>query len=327
MVRAIRYDRFGEPAEVLRLREVAAAEPGPGELLVRMAARSINPSDLLTIRGTYAQRTPLPSTPGWEGVGTVVAAGPGAPADLVGRRVLPLRGAGTWQDLVTAPAVWAVPVPPAIADDAAAQLYINPLAVWQMLMEELRLAPGDAVLVNAAGSACGRIAAQLARELDIRVLAMVRSDAYTDELLALGAAAVVNTAREPLGPAVARLTGGRGAAAALDAVGGAAGAALLDHLAPGGVLLAYGLLSGAMLRPDPAELTRRGLAFRDYWLRRWVERCTPEAWQAAFAAVMTRVADGRLALPVAAVHGLAEVAQAVRAAEASGRRGKILLAG
>ncbi|HYG90807.1 MAG TPA: zinc-dependent alcohol dehydrogenase family protein [Azospirillum sp.] len=327
MARAIRYDRFGEPTEVLRLHELPDAEPGPGEVLVRMTARSVNPSDLLTIRGTYAQHTPLPSTPGWEGVGTVVAAGPGASADLVGKRVLPLRGAGTWQELVTAPAAWAVPVPAGIADGMAAQLYINPVAVWLMLTEELRLAPGDVLLVNAAGSACGRIAAQLCRERGLRMVGIVRSDAYTDELRALGAAAVVNTAREPVGPVVARLTEGRGAAAALDAVGGAAGAALLDHLAPGGALLAYGLLSGALLRPDAAELARRGLTARDYWLRRWVERCTPEAWHTAFAAIMERVANGRLVLPVAAAYDLADVAQAVRAAEASGRSGKILLAG
>lgn len=327
MARAIGYDRFGEPAEVLRLHDVPPARPGAGEVLVRMAARCINPSDLLTIRGAYSRHTPLPSTPGWEGVGVVVETGPDVPAGLVGRRVLPLRGAGTWQELVAAPARWAVPIPDAVPDAAAAQLYINPVAVWLMLTEELRLAPGDVLLVNAAGSACGRIAAQLCRERGVRMLAIVRSDAYTDELLALGASAVVNTAREDLGPAVARLTDGRGATAALDAVGGPAGAALLDHLAPGGVLLAYGLLSGALLRPDAAELARRGLAARDYWLRRWVEACTPEAWRAAFAAVVDRVCDGRLVLPAAATFDLGAVAQAVRAAETSGRPGKILLVG
>ncbi|WP_448190469.1 zinc-dependent alcohol dehydrogenase family protein [Azospirillum sp. sgz301742] len=327
MARAIQYDRFGEPAEVLRLLDTPDAQPAAGELLVRMTARSINPSDLLTIRGTYAKHTPLPATPGWEGVGTVLAAGPGAPVELVGRRVLPLRGAGTWQALVTAPAEWAVPVPDAVPDTAAAQLYINPIAVWLMLTEELRLAPGSVLLVNAAGSACGRIAAQLCRELDVRMVGIVRSGVYTQELMALGATAVVDTTREPLGPVLARLGAAQGAAAGLDAIGGADGAALLDHLAPGGVLLSYGLLSGALLRPDPADLARRGVSVRDYWLRRWVDRCSAGEWRAAFGAVIDRVSDGRLALPVAATYDLADIAPAVRAAEASGRTGKVLLVG
>lgn len=327
MARAIRYDRFGEPAEVLHLLQTPDVDPAPGELLVRMTARSINPSDLLTIRGTYARHTPLPATPGWEGVGTVVAAGSGALAELVGRRVLPLRGAGTWQELVTAPAEWAMPVPTVVTDNAAAQLYINPIAVWLMLTDELRLAPGSVLLVNAAGSACGRIAAQLCRELGLRMVGIVRSGAYTDELLALGAVAVVDSTREPLGPVLARLGAAGGAAAGLDAIGGSDGAALLDHLAPGAVLLSYGLLSGALLRPDPADLARRKVSVRDYWLRRWVDRCTGEEWRAAFGAVIDRLADGRLALPVAATYDLADIAPAVRAAEASGRVGKVLLVG
>jgi NADPH:quinone reductase-like Zn-dependent oxidoreductase len=327
MARVLRFDRFGEPAEVLRLHEAPDAAPGVGELLVRMTARSINPSDLLTIRGTYARHTPLPSIPGWEGVGTVIAAGPGAPTELVGRRVLPLRGAGTWQELVTAPAEWAVPVPEAVPDAAAAQLYINPIAVWLMLTAELRLAPGSVVLVNAAGSACGRIAAQLCRELGLRMVGLVRSGAYTQELLALGATAVVDGTREPLAPVLTRLGVAHGAAAGLDAIGGADGAALLDHLAPGGVLLSYGLLSGALLRPDPADLARRGVSASDYWLRRWVERCSAAEWRAAFGAIIDRVADGRLALPVASTYDLADIAPAVRAAEASGRAGKVLLVG
>lgn len=327
MPRVLRHHRFGEPAAVLRLEDAPPPAPGPGELLVRLHVRPVNPSDLLTIRGTYTKHTPVPSVPGWEGVGTVLAAGPGTPTDLVGRRVLPLRGAGTWQELATAPAAWAVPVPDAVDDGAAAQLYINPVAVWLMLTEELRLPPGSVVLVNAAGSACGRIAAGLCRDFGLRMVAVVRNGIHTDDLLAQGAAAVVDTTREPLRPALERLGAGGGAAAALDAVGGAAGMLLLDHLAPGGTLLAYGLLSGALLRPDPAELARRGVRASDYWLRRWVEGCTPMAWRAAFDAVIARVADGRLALPVAATYDLADVAAAVRAAETPGRTGKVLLAG
>jgi NADPH:quinone reductase-like Zn-dependent oxidoreductase len=326
-MRAVVCEEFGEPAAVLRLRDAMVPAPGPGEVLVRAAARSINPSDLLTIRGAYARHTRLPLVPGFEAVGTVTAVGEGVPADMVGRRVLPLKGAGTWQEFVTAPAAWAVEVPDAVPDAVATQLYINPISVLRMLSVELSLRPGDVVVINAAGSACGRIAAQLAREMGLRLLAVTRSDAYTDELLALGAAAVVNGAREDVGAAVRRLTGGQGARAALDAIGGAAGEALVDLLEPGGTLVSYGLLSGALLPVDLPAARERGVAVRSFWLRPWTDTCTQEEWRAAFRAIIDRVVAGTLVLPVGGAYDLAEVPGAVRAAEASGRSGKIVLTG
>ncbi|WP_029010135.1 zinc-dependent alcohol dehydrogenase family protein [Azospirillum halopraeferens] len=325
-MRALICRRFGDPAEVVRPGDAPEPACGPGELLVRVTARAVNPSDLLTVSGTYAAATPLPFVPGFEGVGTVVAAGAGVDGALLGRRVLALRGGGTWQERVAVPAQWAVAVPDAIPDAAAAQLYINPLSVRRMLTEELRLPPGAVVVVNAAGSACGRLAAQTCREAGLRMLALCRSGAHTQDLLALGAAAVVDTSREDPAAALARLTGG-GAAAALDAVGGAPGAALVDLLAPGAVLLAYGLLSGSLLSPGPAAARARGVTVRRFWLKPWVDGCTPAQWRAAFAAVIDRVADGRLVLPAALPFDLADAAAAMRAAAAPGRRGKVVLVG
>ena len=301
-MRAIFCEEFGEPASVLALRDRPDPVCAAGELLVRVAARTVNPSDLLTVRGTYAGATRLPLVPGYEAVGRVVAVGAAVPTDWIGRRVLPLRGSGTWAELVAAPAEWAVPVPDAIPDAVATQCYINPLAIHRLLAIDVPLAPGDTVIVNAAGSACGRIAAQMARALGLRLVAAVRSDAYTDELRGLGAAAVVNTGRDDLAAVVAELTGGRGAAAALDAIGGAEGAALVDRIAPGGTLVSYGLLSGSLLSTGLPAAKARGVRMLSFWLKRWVDTCTPEEWHAAFAALMAQelqqyariVADARI---------------------------------
>ncbi|CAO3437499.1 zinc-dependent alcohol dehydrogenase family protein [Azospirillum doebereinerae] len=326
-MQAIFCEGFGEPAAALALRDRPDPACGPGELLVRAAARTVNPSDLLTVRGTYARATPLPFIPGFEAVGRVVAVGDGVSAGWIGRRVLPLRGTGTWAELVAAPAAWAVPVPDAIPDEAATQCYINPLTIHRLLTVELPLSPGDVVIVNAAGSACGRLAAQTARALGLRMVAAVRGDLHTDDLLSLGAAAVVNTARDDLAATVGALTDGRGAAAALDAIGGAEGAALVDLVAPGGTLVSYGLLSGALLPTDLPAAKARGVRALGFWLKRWVESCTAEDWHAAFAALMERVSSGALALPDARVFDLSDLAAALRAAEEPGRRGKVVLAG
>lgn len=367
-MRAILCERFGDPAEVLAVRDVPDPVCRPGELLVRVSARSVNPSDLLTVRGVYSRTTPLPFVPGFEAVGRVVAVGDGVSAEWLGRRVLPLRGGGTWAELVTCPAEWAVPVPDAIPDAVATQAYINPITVRRLLTVEippppprgrdgvgvvresvpsplptLTLPTADAagplplpgrerdtaplLLVNAAGSACGRIAAQEARRLGLRLLAVTRSDAYTDELLALGATVVVNTTHDDLAAAVRGLTGGRGADAALDAIGGETGATLADLIAPGGTLVSYGLLSGSLVPPDLPRAKERGVKVLPFWLKRWVDTCTPEDWHETFRDVLDDIAAGRLVLPVGPVHELADIAAAMRSAAASGRRGKVVLAG
>src|SRR5437868_4242939 len=97
-MKAIVFERFGDPAEVLQLRDVARPEPGRGEVRVRMVASPINPSDLLVVRGQYGLQPALPATPGFEGVGVIDAAGPGLLRLLrglkAGRRVAVLNGRG-----------------------------------------------------------------------------------------------------------------------------------------------------------------------------------------------------------------------------------------
>ncbi len=327
-MRAVVCDQFGEPAEVLRLDEAAPTPmPGLGELLVRMRARPVNPSDLLTIRGTYAQRIALPAVPGWEGVGEIIALGPGVHGLAKGMRVLALGGGGTWQELVTAPAARCVVVPAAIADETACQLMINPLTAWLIVTEVLGLGPGDVVVANAAGSAFGRILAQLAGMIGFRLIALVRGEAHRPALTALGVADIIDTTGMDVAAAVRDLTAGAGAYAALDAVGGEDGLTLARCLAPGGTLVSYGLLSGRLLPPEAAALLPPGGRRVDYWLRHWVDHATPDERRAAFAAIIDLVAHGRLRLEVAERYDLAEIREAVVAAERPGRQGKVVLTG
>src|SRR5690625_617952 len=122
-----------------------------------MLARPINPSDLIPIRGSYSHRISLPNIPGYEGVGIVEDVGAFVSQNLIGKRVLPLRGEGTWQEYVKTSAELAVSIPNSIDDFTASQMYINPITAWVVCTEVLKLRPNDVLLVNACGSSIGQI--------------------------------------------------------------------------------------------------------------------------------------------------------------------------
>src|SRR5260370_34578935 len=102
MMRSVRFYEFGNPVNVLRVEDVPQPEPGKNQVLVRLRARSINPSDLLTVRGLYGSLPKLPATPGFEGMGEVAAGGDEVKHRRPGQRVIPLGGHVTWQENILA---------------------------------------------------------------------------------------------------------------------------------------------------------------------------------------------------------------------------------
>lgn len=154
------FRSFGAPVEQLALESCRLPKLRAGYLRVAMALAPINPSDLIPITGAYAHRISLPGIAGHEGVGTVIET-PAAHSSLLGRRVLPLRGPGTWQSYVDCDPDLAIAVPDRISDDVAARAYINPLAASTML--ERFPVSGKCILLSGAGSSCAEMLAHWAR--------------------------------------------------------------------------------------------------------------------------------------------------------------------
>ena len=324
--KCIKFYEFGSPKDVLRVESNRIELPKDNEVLVRMLARPINPSDLIPIRGSYSHRISLPNIPGYEGVGIVEDVGPLVSQHLIGKRVLPLRGEGTWQEFVKASAEFAVPIPDSIDNFTAAQMYINPITAWVVCTEVLKLKPNDVLLVNACGSSIGRIFTQLSKVLGFRLIAVTRNNKHTEELLRLGAEYVIDTSTAPLYETVMELTNGIGADAAIDSIGGPDGNALAFSLRPNGHFLTIGLLSG--IQVNWAEIVTKAKVHANiFHLRHWNKEVSPYKWQETFRHLIRLVENKQLRfMTVHSTYDLADVKAAVDVVQSAEKtKGKVFL--
>lgn len=324
--KSIKFYEFGSPKDVLKVEYKAIELPKNNEVLVRMLARPINPSDLIPIRGSYAHRISLPNIPGYEGVGIIEEVGPFVSKNLIGQRVLPLRGEGTWQEFVKTSGEYAVCIPDTIDDFTAAQMYINPITAWVVCSEVLKLRPNDVLLVNACGSAIGHIFAQLSKILGFQLIAVTRNSKYTEDLLHLGATYVIDSSKFPLHKTVKELTNGKGADAAIDSIGGSSGNDLAFCVRPNGNFLTIGLLSGVQV--NWGDIVHKAkLNANMFHLRHWNNKVTTDRWQETFNNVIRLVADKKLRLKmVDSQYDLSNVKKAVEVVESSNSaKGKVFL--
>ncbi len=215
-MKAAVFESFGEPSQVLNVRDVPDPKPGPGQVRVRMILSPINPSDLLVVQGLYGVLPKLPSTPGFEGVGIVDEVGPGVLARMLklkGKRVVAINSAGgNWAETAIIPARQARPIPDDIPDEQAACFFVNPATVLAMARHVLAVPKGEWLLQSAAGSTLGRMLINLGRHDGFKTLNVVRRREAIDELKKLGGDAVISSSDGPIDEQVRRITGGdRGA--------------------------------------------------------------------------------------------------------------------
>jgi NADPH:quinone reductase len=324
-MKSVRFHEFGNPSEMLRVEELPQPEPAAGQVLVRMRVRSVNPSDLLTVRGLYGALPRLPATPGLEGMGEVAAVGKAVKNFSPGQRVIPLGISGTWQEYLLADEKQLIPVPDSINDQTAAQFIVNPLTAWIMTVEELDLKPGEWLLQTAAGSTLGRVVLQIASLRGFKTINVVRRREQVEELKSLGADEVICTEDEDLIERVREITGPAGLTKAIDAVGGRTGGAVVGAMGRGSVMLVYGLLSMEPMPVDSGRMIFTSATIRGFWLGEWFRSAPPERQQAVTTELLRMMATHEIVPPVEAEYRLADVLDAVEHAERPGRSGKVLL--
>jgi NADPH:quinone reductase-like Zn-dependent oxidoreductase len=325
-MRCVNIERFGHPAEVVSPAERPLPEPGPGEVRVRMTLAPIHNHDLAIVRGVYGYRPKLPAVPGTEALGRVDALGDGVTVLKLGQRVATASTNGTWAECFTASAAKLVPVPDALADEAACQLLAMPLSAL-MLLEDLKLEPGQWLVQNAANGAVGKTLATLAGTRGVHVVNLVRRDAALADLAAAGLANGVSTEQADWQKRVAELTGGATILRAVESIGGEAAQQLMSVLGENGELVSFGSLTFKPLLIGAEHLIFKQTVVKGYWASKRLAATPPKELARMIGELAGLAAAGTLRLPVDAVFGLDDAAEAMSAAERVGRSGKVLLRG
>jgi NADPH2:quinone reductase len=237
--------------EVLEPRTRPVPAPGPGEVLIRVAAAGVNRPDLLQRRGLYPPPVGASDIPGLEVAGEIVALGDGVSGWRQADRVAALLSGGGYAEYCVAPAVQCLPVPPALDLASAAAIPETFFTVWTNVFERGRLAAGETLLVHGGTSGIGTVAIQMARCFGARVLATAGSTAKCAACVSLGAERAFDRTIEDFVAASKAATGGRGVDVILDMVGGDYFPRNIAALATDGRLVQIALLRGASRSPAP----------------------------------------------------------------------------
>lgn len=268
----LHYQDFGQPLNALQL----ITQPYPdalqdGQVIVAMLETPINPSDLIPVTGAYRHRITLPAIAGYEGVGIVVDSQDKSANHLIDKRVLPLRGQGTWQKYVICDANLVIPVPDDIPNHIAARAYINPLTAYLLLQQSSVY--HQEVVITAAGSQCGQLLCNMAnRQGAKKIYGMTATNTHHNLLEQAGVTPLLENAPDTL----QRI---QHATHIYDAVGGKLADTLLLNARPNTRFYSYGLLSG---QPITAYSSIQPIRFH---LRDAIAQASLDCWQQWFRAL------------------------------------------
>jgi NADPH:quinone reductase-like Zn-dependent oxidoreductase len=296
----------------LELRSVLLPQPGAGQVLVRMALASVNPSDVHFIKGEYGQPRISGTAAGFEGVGDVVLAGDPDNAGLVGTRVAfasGRSGTGTWAQYAVADAAGCIPVRSDMRDTDAAGHIVNPLSALAMV-DIARRSEARSLVLTAGASQLSKLMIALCRDHDIAAIAIVRRSSQAEALLQLGAAAVLDETAGDFGERLKEAIAAHKPRFLFDAVAGQFSADIFAAMPNRARWIVYGKL--ATMPPsltEPGQLIFMGKSIEGFWLTNWFAQASPQQRLAAITETQERFVDGRWTTDIAAIVALDKAMQ------------------
>ncbi len=320
-MRVVLVSELGGP-EVLTVADYPEPVPGPGQVLVDVAAAGVNFSDIYAREGRPPYHREPPFVLGSEGAGTIVALGAGVSGLAAGDRVAWASAAGSYTERAVIPAESAVVIPDRVDTQIAAAAMMQGITAHYLCHSTYPVAPGEVAVVHAAAGGVGLLLTQLVKLRGGTVIATTSGPAKAD--LARHAGADHVTGYEDFGVMVASVTGGDGAHVVYDGVGRATFAAGLAALRPRGMMVLYGGTSGAVPPVEPQDLAEGGSLFLTRpTMRHYIASREELLWRTG--ELFGFIADGRLSIRIGGTYPLTEAARAHH--DLAGRRtaGKLLL--
>jgi putative PIG3 family NAD(P)H quinone oxidoreductase len=311
-------------ADALRLIDLPVPQPGPGEVLIRVAAAGVNRPDILQRMGKYPPPPGAPDTLGLEIAGEVVAAGEGG-YHLLRQPVCVLVAGGGYAEYAVAPAELCLHVPEGLSMTEAAALPETLFTVWTNLFERGFAADGDTVLVHGGTSGIGTMAISLGKLFGVKVIVTCGSDGKCARATGIGAVAAVNYRTQDFVEEVKRLTAGQGVAVVLDMVGGDYLPRNLACLADEGRHVSIAFQGGANAEVSIIDIMRRRLTLTGSTLRPRSVDFKAAVAQEIKANVWPFVETGMLKPVIDSVFPLDRAAEAHARMESGEHVGKIVL--
>ena len=318
-MRAVQFATTGEP-DVLETIELPKPEPGPEQVLVKVAAIGVNFAEVGRRRGSFPlpPGVSLPHVPGFECSGTIEATGANVQGLREGDRVLVRGYANTYAEYtaVDASIVYAIPDSLGFIDaSGVAGAYST---AWQAVANRGNLQRGETVLIQASASGVGVACVQVAKHLGATVIGTASTDEKLEWAKGMGVDEGINYATHDFVEEVKRITGGKGVPMVVDGVGGETFLQGLKCLSPGGRIVVYGVASGVRT----AMLTIPELWFTNLTI---IGAGSIGVGREQFEEIIGLVADGSLKMAVDRTWPLEQAAEAHRYLEERRVRGKVVL--
>ncbi|CAI5663555.1 unnamed protein product [Oreochromis niloticus] len=319
--KALVYRTHGDPSRVVQLEGVALPSLGAKDVLVKVLAAPINPSDINMIQGTYAILPDLPAVGGNEGVAQVVEVGSQVKSLKAGDWVIPKdAGLGTWRTQAVLPEDDVISVPNDIPLVSAATLGVNPCTAFRMLSDFEDLNPGDSVIQNAANSGVGQAVIQIAAARGINTINVIRDrpefTELSDKLKAIGASHVIKEEALRKHEIKELFKTCPKPKLALNGVGGKSATELLRHLQIGGSMVTYGGMSKQPVTVPVSALIFKDVKVRGFWVTQWkrVHSHDGRAFRAMLDELCSLIKQGKLTAPACTEVGLQQYHAALDAA-------------
>lgn len=305
---------------------IEVPSPKGSEVLIKVALASINPSDVMFIKGMYGQPRALGRPAGFEGVGEVVAAGPDAEG-LIGKRIAFATGLsnwGSWAEYAVAEAAACIPLLDTVRDEDAAAMIVNPLtaiAMFGLVKDE-----GEkAFILTAGASQLCKLIIGVAKDEGYRPIAIVRRDDQIALLEGMGAAHVLNAEAPDFKQKLAEVLKAEKPRILLDAVTGPLAGAIFSAMGKRARWIIYGRLDAAQtVIPEPGQMIFMHKKIEGFWLTEWMRSVGPERRAGAAIEAQKRFSDGRWATDVTAIVPLEETVLRV-AEELAKPNGKVFI--